>query len=534
MIALTIALAAASPQALPQSLNSIFAAIDQPGTPGCSVDVRQRGKPGQQRVFGMANLETPAPITAASVFEAGSVSKQFIASGAALLATRGKLSLDDSVTRWLPELPPLYAPVTLRMMLNHTSGIRSWNNLAELTGTGEDSTGYDNGWVLRAVARQTRLNNVPGAEYLYSNSNFVLAATVVERAAREPLNVFFQNAFFARLGMKQTQWRTDFRSIVPNRAQAYAVEGKGWRLDMPFNNVVGAGGLMTTTNDLQRWNAALADPVATDRAWVAMLSVPGRLNDGTRTRYGLGLELGVIAGAEALSHSGSTASYRAWLGRFPASGLSIALLCNAGSLNTEDLGPEVAALFLPAVVNSAATLLVGSPPIGVAKIYRNVANDAVVIATDDQGGVRFNGGGRFVATAPNVLSLGDGTRTAKIKRDRIGSVITVTLGRVGNTPLRLVKTQAWTPTIVELQQLAGRYRSPEIDGTQTIKLVGTQLSWIDPAKTAHPLMPVYRDTFEATGSGWTLRFRRGRSGGFTALDFSITRARQIEFRRISS
>lgn len=225
---------------------------------------------------GLANLEAHVPINAGTVFEVGSVSKQFIGAGIALLAARGRLDPGDPIRKWLPELPALYGGITIAMLTHHTSGIRSWNNLAELTGRGEDSTDYDNGWVLSAIARQQRLNNRPGVEYLYSNSNFVLAAIIIERASGQPLNDFYRDALFARLGMTHTRWRTDFREIVPGRAQAYLPNDRGsWQLDMPLNGVAGAGGLLSTVDDLQRWNAALATPAAADRVWVGALLRPG-------------------------------------------------------------------------------------------------------------------------------------------------------------------------------------------------------------------------------------------------------------------
>lgn len=359
---------------------------------------------------GLANLEAHVPINAGTVFEVGSVSKQFIGAGIALLAARGRLDPGDPIRKWLPELPALYGGITIAMLTHHTSGIRSWNNLAELTGRGEDSTDYDNGWVLSAIARQQRLNNRPGVEYLYSNSNFVLAAIIIERASGQPLNDFYRDALFARLGMTHTRWRTDFREIVPGRAQAYLPNDRGsWQLDMPLNGVAGAGGLLSTVDDLQRWNAALATPAAADRVWVGALLRPGQLTNGTTLSYGMGIETAPVSGAPAYAHAGSTGSYRAWLGYFPYQRLSIALLCNSGAVNTEDLGPHVAARFLPQVdvapIASPATTKV---PDDVGGRFRNRANDAVVEGTVDASGLHLNGGPGFGRIDGDHLATADG------------------------------------------------------------------------------------------------------------------------------
>lgn len=508
---------------------------DNPLAPGCALDVRRNGVSVEAIATGAADLETPAAITADTVFEIGSVSKQFIGAGLAILAERGRLRMEDKVTRWLPELPPLYRGVTIAMLAHHTSGIRSWNNLAELTGRGEDSTGYDNAWVLAAIARQRALNNAPGAEYLYSNSNFVLAAIIIERAGKQELNAFFRNALFDRLGMRHTEWRVDFRKVVPGRAQAYAPTGSGgWRLDMPLNGVAGAGGLLSTVGDLQRWSAALADPAPADHGWVAALLLPGRLSDGTALRYGLGIETDPIAGRPAWSHGGSTGSYRAWLGTVPSVRLSVALLCNSGAVNTEDLGPAVAARFLPPPSPSPAT--VRRPASGLASytgIYRNIANDAAVEATANANGLHLNGGAGFFVAARDRLETADGKRTISARRTAAGAVTALTVTRIGNAPLRLTKETRWTPSAADLSRIAGAYASAEIDGVQRMTVEHGALVWRDPSGAAIRLVPVYHHGFEAPEAGWTLRFVT-RPSGKVALNLSITRARRIAFDKVGA
>lgn len=501
--------------------------------PGCALEVQQNGQVIDGAATGLANLEDRVPIRAETVFEAGSVSKQFIGAGVAILADQKRLSLDDPITTWLPELPALYRDVTISMLLHHTSGIRSWNNLAELTGRGEDSTGYDNAWVLRAVAGQQRLNNVPGAEYLYSNSNFVLAAIIIERASGQSLNAFFRESLFSKLGMTRSSWRTDFRIVVPNRAQAYLPnDGGGWQLDVPLNGVAGAGGLMTTVGDLQRWARVLGSPGPEDRRWVDLLLQPGQLSDGTQLRYGLGIEIGPIKSVPAFSHAGSTGSYRAWFGLFPTEHLAIALLCNSGAVNTEDLGPEIAGRFLqrPAATRAVRQHSVTAPA-ELAGLYRNTANDTAVAATIDDKGLHFNNGAGFASVGVDRLATDDRQRTVVVRRSADGKVAGLTLSRLGNSAVLLVPTAPWTPSKSELLPFAGRYSSQEVDGVQSIELSQDALIWRDPSGTINRLKPLYQDSFEAPDASWTLRFRRG-GGQIIGLEMSITRARRITFRRL--
>ncbi|PTL80188.1 serine hydrolase [Vitiosangium sp. GDMCC 1.1324] len=513
-------------------VDSLFATVARKDTPGCALDVRQKGAVVVQRSYGMANLETPQPIDADTVFEAGSVSKQFTGALVALLAERGTLSFDDSIRRWLPELPALYQPVTIAMLLHHTSGIRDWGVLAELTGWPRGSRAYAMDDAIALIAGQHALNFKPGTEYLYSNSNYLLAARIVERATGRPFAQVAESELFAPLGMTHTRWRSDFRDVVPHRAQAYSPDAKGtWQLDMPFEDVVGPSGLLTTVGDLQRWDAALDEPA---RGWVARMTEPGSLVDGTRVTYGLGLELGPVDGRSAVSHAGSTAGYRAWLGRFPADGVSVALLCNAGSLNTEELGPQVAARFLPVIAPAQTpavqtSLAAVSVPANLAGSYRNLVTDATVKVSEVNGRLRI-GDTLFAMTAPDLFATDEGRR-ATVRRDRAGRVVALDVTRSGNAPIQLEPAMPWAPDPAALGLIAGRYRSADIDGEHRLLLDGQVLRWIDPRGLSQPLRPTIADTFQAPETGWILHVLRDHRGAVTAIDVSIGRARRIAFRR---
>ncbi|HEX8392884.1 MAG TPA: serine hydrolase domain-containing protein, partial [Longimicrobium sp.] len=336
-------------------LDAMFAAVNTDSTPGCVVGIARTGEPDLIRAYGLANLETRTPNTPATVFEAGSVSKQFTAAALLVLARRGRLSLDDDVRRHLPELPDYGAPVTLRQMLNHTSGMRDWGTVVEFTGWPRGTRVYTQGDVLRVAARQRALNFAPGTEYLYSNTNYTLAAMVVERVSGTSLAEFTRRALLDSIGMAHTSWRDDFRRVVPGRAQAYgSVEGGGWRLNMPFENTLGHAGLLTTVEDLLRWNANLERSRVGGAEFGAQMAEAGRVAGGRAVPYALGLEPGTRRGVASVTHAGATGGYPSFLGRYAHRGLSVAILCNAGSINTEEMGPLVADLFLPAAPPAAS------------------------------------------------------------------------------------------------------------------------------------------------------------------------------------
>ena len=262
-----------------------------------------------------------------------------------------------------------------------------------------------------------------------------------------------------------------------------------------------------------------------------MLLTPGTLSDGTALRYGMGIETAPVDGVAAFAHAGSTGSYRAWLGVFPSERLSIALLCNSGAVNTEDLGPEVAARFLPAEEAPPAISIGGAnAPAGLAGLYRNVATDSAVEARIDAKGLHLNDGPGFAIVDRDRLATADARRTATVRRTRTGGVAGLTVSRIGNSPIALERVAKWSPTTAELARLVGDYASPDIDGVQRITLTDGALVWRDPGGVPHPLVPTYPAAFDAPDASWILRFRIDAS--VPALDMSITRARRIAFRHI--
>src|SRR3712207_4585162 len=165
------------------AVDRVFSTWISRQTPGCAVGVARNGQTILERAYGMANLEYDVPNRPATIFEAGSVSKQFMAAAVALLAQQGKLTLDDDVRKYLPELPDYGTPITIRHMLNHTSGLRDWGTVMEIAGWPRGTRIHTHAHVLDIVSRQRALNFTPGAEYLYSNTGYNLLAILVERVS---------------------------------------------------------------------------------------------------------------------------------------------------------------------------------------------------------------------------------------------------------------------------------------------------------------------------------------------------------------
>ena len=352
---LVVALQAAPAQTAPAqaAVDKVFAAWNT-STPGCAIGVAENGVPVLQRAYGMADLEHAAPNTPDTIFEAGSVSKQFTAAAMILLARDGKVSLDDDVRKYVPELPAYQAPVTIRHMLSHTSGLRDWGSLAGIAGMPRGSRVYTHGHVVDLLSRQTTLNFAPGTRWSYSNSGYNLAAVIIARVSGMSFAEFSRTRLFQPLGLTRTSWRDDYARVIPGRAIGYSMSFGRFVQDMPFENVHGNGGLLTTVGDLLKWQAALTSGPLKGAALADEQQTLAKLNDGRELHYGLGVFRGTYKGVPEVYHSGATAGYRAFLTEYPSAKLTIAVLCNAGNAAPATFVRAVSDLYLGDKANTNA------------------------------------------------------------------------------------------------------------------------------------------------------------------------------------
>jgi CubicO group peptidase (beta-lactamase class C family) len=330
--------------------------------PGCAVAIDRAGMPAYRGAFGFAELEHRIPITVNTIFEAGSVSKQFTAAAVLLLEARGKLSLDDAVQKWFPEIPQYEWPLTVRHLMLHTSGMRDWGSVIGLSGWPRWTASYTHADALAIIARQRALNYQPGTAYGYTNTGYNLMAMLVERAGGESLASFTKREFFDPLGMTSTSWRDDFSRLVPGRAQAYDRRNNAWHLDMPFEHVHGNGGLLTTVGDLMLWTAVIVNGRVGNPDVSTAMRTSGRFNDGRAVNYGGGLSVSPIRGVPSFNHSGSTAGYRAMLAHFPGHQVTSAVLCNRGDADAPGLNIAILTGALPFTALPPRTAETMAPP----------------------------------------------------------------------------------------------------------------------------------------------------------------------------
>ncbi|MGQ0736234.1 MAG: serine hydrolase domain-containing protein [Acidobacteriota bacterium] len=506
----------ASAAQAPDTIAKVDAVFSQwsSATPGCAIGVSVGGTPILQKAYGMADLEHAVENTPETIFESGSVAKQFTAAAVLLLARDGKLSLDDPARKFIPELWDFGQPLTIRHMLNHSSGLRDWGNVASIAGWPRTSRVHTHAHVLDIVSRQRALNFTPGARYSYSNTGYNLAAIIVSRVSGMSFADFTRTRIFEPLGMTRTSWRDDHTRIVKDRAIAYSGDRGLFRILMPFENVHGNGGLLTTVGDLLKWNENFHTLKVGDRSFVEEQQRPGRFNDGRAHGYALGLRVGTRNGVFEVAHSGSTAGYRAHLNRYPEARVSAAVLCNASGANATRYANDVADLYLAERLKPtdvAATHVLTPPEIDAAAgLYRStLTGDPMTIVRAGEG-VRIEQGpplfamsaARFVTESGLTLELGKGT--ARIT-DRYGSVE------------QFVREAPWAPGAAVLRELAGTYASGEAEVEYRAELDGEALVLKRRPDATIRLTPSYKDAF--TGSLGTVIFRResGRVTGFSVV-----------------
>jgi CubicO group peptidase (beta-lactamase class C family) len=521
-------------------IDKIFSWV-KPNEPGCAVAVSQHGKLVVNRAYGLADLERDVPISPNTVFDAGSVRKQFVAAAILLLVEDGKLSLSDDVRKHIPQLPDYGHKITVDHLLTHTSGIRDWQPLLNLAGGDPDA--------MTMILRQRELNFAPGAEWSYSNSGYVLLPEIVARVSGMPFSEFARKRLFEPLGMKMTTYVDDPLNLIKNRALAYKKGASGWKMDMYLgNDRGGAGGLFTTATDLVTWNDALTNNRL--GAFVTQkLQEPATLNNGRKLSYARGLQLESFrGGGQLVWHSGGAAGYSTIAGRLPEQGLSVAITCNAdGSARSAYTG-RIFDLFLPpAVGGRAAEANAPATNAGGAGVAPSDLSGRAGLFFDQQTGQPL----RLVA-GNNTLSIAGGGPLVALAADRFRnqrpslsfmsqaefelrflSADEFEIKTKEGITTRYRRAQPFTPTAADLHAFAGRYKSDEL--MAVFEMTPGKDGLLGHANDApgEPLVfkPVDRDTFQL--AGLIMRFTRDKAGKVVGLDFSNPLIRNVKFTRLS-
>ncbi len=554
-------------------VDAIFASVDRADSPGCAVAVMRWGDILYTRGYGLADLEHDVRITPRTVFYLASVSKQFTAMSIVLLAEQGKLSLDDDVRKYVPEVPHFGAPITIRHLLHHTSGLRDYFGVLALTGWPGDGPISERDF-LELVSRQRDLNFEPGSEYLYSNTGYVLLSVIVKRAAGRSLRDFAAEQIFRPLGMSNTQYRDDHAMPVKGRAIAYQRGEDGvYRINTPGFDLVGDGGVYSTVEDLARWNANFYEPRVGGRDAIDALHTRGRLNGGEQISYAFGLNFGSYRGHRTVDHGGSYGGYRTHLVRFPDRRLAVTTLCNVVSADAATLSRRVADVFLDDGATTAPTGESGRPssrsetsvarsatlaglerpdarrpaaapvrgdgaPVSdlsrYAGVYWNERADTIRRIEIDNGKLVLAGsprGTELVATGEGTFQPSGNPTATLVFRSSASGGVEMRWTSAGEGTLDFVAKAAAAPTADDLALLAGTYYSAEADARWVLAVRDGQLRLKRPRADEETIRPAFADAFTVRQLT-ALRFTHDAAGRVTGFTVSSGRVRRLRFERM--
>jgi CubicO group peptidase (beta-lactamase class C family) len=530
LAAFTLVAFFARAQTLPDTLARIdkLFSIYQPQDPGCQLAISRNGVVIYSKAWGMADMEHQAPLTTNSVIEAGSVSKQFTAAAILLLAQQGKLSLDDDIRKYLPEMPGYGNVIHIKNLLHHTSGLRDWGSVMDVAGWPRTTKTYSNDDVLDILSHQKALNNKPGDEFIYSNSNFNLLALIVKRVSGMELAVFTRKYIFGPAGMVHTQWRDDFKRIVLNRAIAYDKLDTGYETDMPNEDAYGNGGLLTTTEDLLKWNEYYWNGKLGNPSLLPQQIAVDHLNNGVVNPYGMGLFIAHRKGWDYVYHDGATAGYRALLLRCPQLNLSVAYLSNRSDMDAALLH-KVADMFVPEretahIARPAATYGMSASKLkSFAGWYRNEKTgngQQLTVRNDTLRSANF----KLLPTGPQTFVAGGQLVVFNYK----GFLL---ISATSDTTVYTTVKEAGNGESY-LQSYAGKYYSSETESACTAIIKNGKLILHVNPETDFELKPTYYDGFTAADDNGDIYFIRDASGKITGFKISVERARNIEFDKV--
>lgn len=523
-------------------VDEVFAFVDR-DAPGCALGVIQDGKLAYGRGYGLANMDWGIPITTSTVFDIGSVSKQYTAASIALLDVEGVLSIDEDVRKWIPELPEYERTITLRHLLNHTSGVRDYLTLMDLQGFEFDNV-FDEFDGVELITRQQGLNFEPGSEYLYSNSGYLLLANIVRRATGQSVREFLEERFFDPLGMAHTMIWDENTEIVGQRATGYGPTADGWSIDHAWNFQMGGDGqVITSVDDMVKWDALFYDPVVGGQGLMDRLHTRAILNSGDTISYALGISVDEYRGLRTVRHGGSWAGFRAHLLRFPGERTSAAVLCNRADANAGGYATAVLDIVLADKLEAPSEPMAASTPsedvaeeveltdaqlerwVGVyrtadkpnywrfvvqdGELHMLLPNGSLALRPLSETRFRSEGPGIPVSFQPETDEWPEGVRVRQ----------TVFLRQ---SPPEL--------TADDLRDFVGRYESSELSATYTITSEEGSLFLNTPNREPQAFLPGAPGEFEAGGIAYLVE--RNEAGRVVGLRIFAGRVTGILFRRM--
>jgi len=520
--------------------DKLFAKWDSTISPGVALAIIQDGEIIYTRGYGMANLEQNIPITSKTVFRIGSTSKQFTAACIAILSLQGKLSLDDDIRKYVPEIPEYAKTITVRHLVHHTSGLRDYLALAMLSGQTDDDF-YSTEDTVAQLSRQKGWNFPPGEEHLYCNSGYFLMGVIVKRTSGKSLNDFAQEYIFKPLGMHSTHFHDDYTMIVKNRADGHANIKGGFKINNTTLNHVGDGGVFTTVEDLYLWDQAFYNQKL-GKELMDLMHQTGVLNNGEKLEYAFGLMVSKYKGLKLVAHAGGFVGFRADMIRFPEEKLTVICLANLGSINPSKLCQQVADIYLAEKFTDKEPAVETTEGITPVTLTEEELNSKTGTYFEEQGSlvarISVKKDQLRIAAMGMTINLIPVNKTKFISKDapaNITIVFSPAKGEIKEAHLtiedymeaNLKKAPKTAPmTAKELEAYTGSYYSEELPATYKLIVEKDKLVFKHRNAPKAPLGIITKDRF--TVQMGMLKFTRGKDQKITGFYLDAGRVR-IQF-----
>jgi CubicO group peptidase (beta-lactamase class C family) len=531
-------------------IDKVFEKWDRTGSPGCALGIYKDGQIVYKHGYGMANLNDDIPITPETVFHVASMSKQFTAASILLLAQQGKLSLDDDVHKFIPELPDFQERITLRHLMHHTSGLRDQWALLGLAGWRYSQDLITDDDVMSVLVRQKALNFKPGEKELYSNTGFTLLALIVKRVSGMSLREFTSKNIFEPLGMTHTHFRDDHEEVIKHDALGYEQggEGKPFRMSLTNFDTTGATSLHTTVEDLQLWDENFYHPRVGGPIFIQQMLEKGKLNSGKEQNYASGLAIGTYKGLLTVGHGGADAGYRSEMERFPEQHFGAAVLCNTTDAAPGSLLRQVADIVLVKNIKEPATTAKELPKTGsvsmtaeqmqavVGTYWKREDNDYQRIILKD-GALEMDVFGKehhpLKPFAESHFHIGNASWGDHLDVHFVpasdGKPARIEQSWDGDKPNVYERVAVVDPTPAQLGEYAGAYVSEEIDPVYRFEVRGDKLTLLRLKSKPNELRPTTEDVF--VGELGTFRFTRDAKHQVTGVVLDAGRIRGFQFSR---
>lgn len=397
LLSITKLFAQTLPDSLVKRIDGLFTKWNAPGSPGGVIGIIRNDSLVYAKGYGLANLEYAVANSPETIFHIASVSKQFTAYAIVLLARQGKLQLDDDIHKYLHWFPDLKEKITIRQLLNHTSGIRDQWQLLAISGTRIDDV-ITQDHIVKLLSRQQALNFKPGEEFSYSNSGFTMLAEIVKSVTGQTLRKFADSAFFKPLGMNQTHFHDDYTEVVKNRSYSYSRnESGGFANSVLSYSNVGATSLFTNVNDMAKWLVNFYAPKVGTQKDIDQLTQKGILNNGKELSYALGIIVDTYKGWRQYSHAGGDAGYRTQVSVFPDLKMGFVVFSNLADFFSTFKIYQIVDLFIKDTTSAIKSVPIASTAIDSSK---DVLKD-IIGANNFAGKYISDAGGLFSFTLSN-------------------------------------------------------------------------------------------------------------------------------------